>query len=260
MIDRRSTLGLLAAAAILSSILGFCYGATFNGACATLKDAPFGCAEWWLSRYQTLIAMAGAIFAAWLGVQPVLRQLKLTSLQTSATLQQVYTAREKSLESGFAQERATLQKVSMELHRFLRDGGEDPEAWKEWVWAMNQEVDSLRTLLIQHQTRIRDGEETRIASRQLVAELENLSKCMRNFNATQGADDPELGPYEEVLAEAAEVERQAEEELPGRIEKAIKVLGGMRKAYAADIRAVRMKRQLHDQILSKAEVPEGLEN
>jgi hypothetical protein len=42
MTDSRSTISLLAAAEILSAILSFSYGATFNGACAAIKDAPFG--------------------------------------------------------------------------------------------------------------------------------------------------------------------------------------------------------------------------
>jgi len=39
MIDSRSTVSLLAAAAILSAVLGFSYDATFNGACEAVKDA-----------------------------------------------------------------------------------------------------------------------------------------------------------------------------------------------------------------------------
>jgi hypothetical protein len=52
MTDSRSTISLLAAAAILSAILGFSYGATFNGASAVIKDAPFGYVGWWLSRHR----------------------------------------------------------------------------------------------------------------------------------------------------------------------------------------------------------------
>jgi len=62
-----------------------------------------------------LIAVAGAIFAAWLSVLPVLRQLRLSSLQTAVTLQQAYTTRERLLESGFKPEAADLEKLSTDM-------------------------------------------------------------------------------------------------------------------------------------------------
>jgi hypothetical protein len=86
VIGNRNSLVLVAAAAVLALVLGFPYGATFNGGCEQIKGAPFGCVEWWLSRYQTLIAMFGAIFVAWLSVQPVLKQLKLSLVQTAVAL------------------------------------------------------------------------------------------------------------------------------------------------------------------------------
>jgi hypothetical protein len=111
MTDNRNTRALVAAAAVRALVLGFSYGATFNGGCEQIKDAPFGCFEWWLSRYQTLIAMFGAIFVAWLTVQPVLEQLKLSSVQTAVALQQVHVDREKRLESWLKPELAALEKA-----------------------------------------------------------------------------------------------------------------------------------------------------
>lgn len=261
--DKRSTVSLLAAAAILSAILGFCYGATFNGACDMLKDAPFGCAEWMLSRYQTLIAAAGAIFAAWLGSQPVLKQLKLARLQTSAILQQVYTTRENSLESGFKQELAAIIKLKSELSSYRADpddeGHQDFDAWKEWAWAVSQDVDKLRALLSLHQFRFRDGDEMKNARKQVIAELGTLSKCMSDFNATQYGDDPELGFDDEDRQRLAKTERQAEWDLQDRVDKAIQALDGMRKAYATDLRAIRVKRAEHDLSLAKAAVLEELD-
>ena len=106
MADHRNTLALVAAAATLALVLGFAYGATFNGGCEQIKDAQCGCLEWWFSRYQTLIAMFGAIFVAWLSVQPVLKQLKLSSVQTAVALQQVHADREKRLENWLKPELA----------------------------------------------------------------------------------------------------------------------------------------------------------
>ena len=75
----------LASAAVLASILGFAYGATFSDGCA--EDIPagavFGCAEFVLFRYQTLIGIAGALIAAWVTARPVWRQLLEMSRQSS---------------------------------------------------------------------------------------------------------------------------------------------------------------------------------
>ena len=42
MADNRNTLAVVAAAATLALVLGFAYGATFNGGCEQIKDAQFG--------------------------------------------------------------------------------------------------------------------------------------------------------------------------------------------------------------------------
>ncbi|MBR1281314.1 hypothetical protein JQ597_04595 [Bradyrhizobium sp. AUGA SZCCT0177] len=251
MMDSRSTTSLLAAAAILSAILGFSYGATFSGACEAIKDAPVGCAEWWLSRYQTLIAVAGAIFAAWLGAQPVLRQLRLSSLQTAATLQQVYSTREKLLENEFRPELVALEKLSDELMWYFRTD-EEHNSLTHWVWDMNQTVDSIEERLRQHQLKNLDGDNMVIARRGLIDTLEVLSKCMRNYNATVGADDPESSSSDEDMANAQEAELRAATELPNRITEASKAIDKMRTAYAADLQALRSKRQVYDQILATA--------
>lgn len=253
MMDGRSLASLLAAAAMLSAILGFSYGATFSGACEAIKDAPVGCVEWWLSRYQTLIAVAGAIFAAWLGAQPVLRQLGLSSLQTAATLQQVYTTREKLLENEFSPELAVLEKLSMDL-LWCMQSGEERSTLTHWVWDMNQTVDGIEKRLRKHQMKNLDGDSMLIVRRELIETLELLSKCMRNYNATVGADDPELS--EEDYANAEEAERRAEKELPNRIGEASKAIEKMRAAFTSDLQDLRAKRQVYDQILATATMPE----
>lgn len=249
--DSRSNASLVAAAAILSAILGFSYGATFSVACDAIKGAPVGCAEWWLSRYQTLIAVAGAIFAAWLGAQPVLRQLRLSSLQTAATLQQVYTTREKLLENEFRPELAVLEKLSEELTWYFRSD-EEHSSLTHWVWDVNQKVDRIEERLRQHQMKNLDGDNMAIARRGLIDTLETLSKCMRYYNATVGADDPESGSSDEDMANAQEAERRAATELPNRITEASKAIDNMRMAFAADLQALRAKRQVYDQILATA--------
>lgn len=254
MMDHRSTISLLAAAAILSAILGFSYGATFSGACEAIKDAPVGCAEWWLSRYQTLIAVAGAIFAAWLGAQPVLRQLRLSSLQTAATLQQVYTTRERLLEAEFRPELAALEKLSTDLNWYLQSD-EGRGTMTHWVWDKGQEVERMGVRLLQRQMKNLDGDNMAIARRELVGKVDRLGTCMRNYNATVGADDPENGSTEEDMASALEAELRAEKELPDEISMTLEAIGRLRDAFAADLQELRSKRQLYDQILATAALP-----
>jgi hypothetical protein len=254
MMDHRSTVSLLAAAAILSAILGFSYGATFSGACEAIKDAPVGCAEWWLSRYQTLIAVAGAILAAWLGAQPVLRQLKLSSLQTAATLQQVYTTRERLLEAQFQPELATLEKLSTDLNWYLQSD-EGRGTMTHWVWDKGQEVERMGDRLLQRQLKNLDGDNMTIARRDLVGKVDRLGKCMRNYNATVGADDPENGSTDEDMALAEEAELRAEKELPDCISVTLEAIDKLRDAFAADLQELRSKRQVYDQVLATAALP-----
>ncbi|WP_439373025.1 hypothetical protein [Bradyrhizobium sp. DASA03120] len=240
---------------ILSAILGLSYGATFNGSCEAIRDAPFGCLEWWLSRYQTAIAIAGAILAAWLGAQPVLRQLKLSSLQTAATLQQVYTTRERLLESGFKPELDDLEQLSNELTGgyFQRDGNR--RVLSEWIWDISQDVDRAERRAVRRQLKNRDGDSMAIARKGLIGTLGRLSTCMRNYNATVGADDPELGPPGEVMLAAEEAKSKAEKELPGRIEELSAAVENFRNAFMVDLQELRTKRQLYDQILAAADLP-----
>ena len=75
----------VASATILASILGFAYGATFSDGCS--DDIPagavFGCAEFILFRYQTLIGIAAALLAAWITARPVWQQLLEMNRQSS---------------------------------------------------------------------------------------------------------------------------------------------------------------------------------
>jgi hypothetical protein len=255
IMDNRSTISLLAAVAILSAILGLSYGATFNGACAMIKDAPLGCVEWWLSRYQTLIAVAGAIFAAWLGIQPVLGQLKLSSLQTAATLQQVYTTRERLLESDFKQEINALEKLATDLARGLYHGDGDRSILTHWVWDMNQEVDRIQESLLQTRMKALDGDAMATARESLIDRLGRLSICMSHYNATVRADDPEEVASEEVMAMALEAELQAEKDLPERTDEVRKGINELRDAFAVDLQELRGKRQINDRILASAALP-----
>lgn len=77
---RGSRLALPACVAALMLILGFAYGATFDRGCDA-SQAPFGCVEFVINRYQSLIAIVGAIAAAVITAKPVWHQLNLQQQQ-----------------------------------------------------------------------------------------------------------------------------------------------------------------------------------
>jgi len=248
---------LVAAAAVLALVFGFSYGATFNGGCELIKDAPFGCVEWWLSRYQTLIAMFGAIFVAWLSVQPVLRQLKLSSLQTAVALQQVHSDREKRLESWYKPELAALEKLSDDLVSGYHHNEDDHAVLPHWVWNLNQTVDSTRDRLIQRQSKNLGSTKTAALRQTLVDILKRLSDCMSEYNGSVYGDDPEYELSDEDRTKIYEAEERARQELPSRINDVSVAIRKFGEAVKAEIQDLRKKRRLYDQVLASADLDEG---
>lgn len=255
MNDTRNTLVLVVAAAVLALVLGFAYGASFNGGCEQIKDAPFGCVEWWFSRYQTLVAMFGAIFVAWLSVQPVLKQLRLSSVQTAVALQQVHADRERQLENWIKPELAALDKLSEDLARGYYERQDDHGALPHWVWDMYQTVDDTRDRLIQRQHKHFGTTEVTAARQNLIDVLKRLSNCMSDYNGSVYADDPEYDLSDDDKVKIDEAEQEARKELPDRIDEASVAIQKLADAAAADIQEIRKKRRFYDQILVNADLP-----
>lgn len=253
MADHRNTVALVAAAATLALVLGFAYGATFNGGCEQIKDAQFGCLEWWFSRYQTLAAMFGAIFVAWLSVQPVLRQLKLSSVQTAVALQQVHADREKRLESWLKPELAALEKLSEDLARGYYEREDNHGAMSHWVWDMNQTVENTRDRLIQRQNRNLGPAEITAARQNLIDVLKQLSNCRSDYNGSVYADDPEYDLSDEDKAKIDDAELKARKDFPARIDDASVAINKFAEAVATDLRDLRARRRFYDQILASAD-------
>jgi hypothetical protein len=260
MTDNRNTFVFVAAAAVLALVLGFGYGATFSGGCEHIKEAPFGCLEWWIFRYQTLAAMFGAIFVAWLSVQPVLKQLKLSSVQTAVALQQVHADREKRLENWLKPELAALEKLSEDLARGYYDRENDHAVLPHWVWNMNQTVDSTHDRLVQRQNRNLGPPEITAARQSLVDILRQLSNCMSAYNGSVYADDPEYDLSDESKAKIYEAELKARKDLPTRIDDVSVAIKKFSEAVAADIQELRMKRRFYDQMLANADLPGSARN
>jgi hypothetical protein len=73
-----------AAIATLSLILGLVFGSVFATGCESVREAPvFGCVEFVLFRYQTLLVIFGALTAAILIAQPIWRHLRQVEKQSA---------------------------------------------------------------------------------------------------------------------------------------------------------------------------------
>jgi hypothetical protein len=72
-------------------------GALSQPSSATLEG--FGCAEFFLNRYQTLLGIAGALAAAFIAAAPVWRQVGLSGMQAALQLQPVIEGMEKEIRS-----------------------------------------------------------------------------------------------------------------------------------------------------------------
>lgn len=250
----RHTIALVVTAFLLALVLGFSYGATFNGGCSAIKDAPFGCAEYFLSRYQSLIAMFGAIFVGIYAVHPVLKQLRLMSLQTTVTLHQTYSEREKLLNARAKAEMNELNKLKAELDQGYSRLDDDPNI-SHWVWDIGQDVERTASRLEKRQTHNLDGDETTLSRTRLIARLRRLAACMTDFNASVYSDDPEYEVSAEERSKIEATEAQASRDLHGFIAEATSAIGELEAAFNADLAELRLKRQLIDQVLLGADVP-----
>jgi hypothetical protein len=204
--------------------------------------------------------MFGAIFVAWLGVQPVLKQLKLSSVQTAVALQQAHTEREKRLETWVKPELAALEKLSEDLARGYHDREYDHAVLPHWVWDMNQTVESTRDRLIQRQDRNLGPAEITAARQNLIDILEQLTNCMSDYNGSVYADDPEYPLSDEDRAKIDAAELKARKDLPARIDDVSAEIKKFSEAVATGLRELRVRRRSYDQILASADLPEeGME-
>jgi hypothetical protein len=89
---------LIAATAAIAIVLGFAYGTMFSTGCKDMAaaGAVAGCAEFFVFRYQTLIGVAAAVFAAALTARPVWRQL--TEMRRQSDQQTLDYLRRRSVE------------------------------------------------------------------------------------------------------------------------------------------------------------------
>ncbi len=81
-----NTIITTAAFVLLAAIFGFVSGAAFSKGCSDVREAAFGCVEFFLNRYQTVIGIVAALVAAALTARPVWRQLQEMQRQSATQI------------------------------------------------------------------------------------------------------------------------------------------------------------------------------
>jgi hypothetical protein len=170
-------------------------------------------------------------------------------------LQQVHADREKRLENWLKPELAALEKLSEDLARGYYEREDDHGVLPHWVWDMNQTVDSTRGRLIRRQDRNFGPAEITAARQNLIDILGRLTKCMSDYNGSVYADDPEYDFSDDDRAKIDAAETKAREYLPTRIDEASVAIKKFAEAVAADLRELRLKRRLYDQMVASANLP-----
>ena len=89
----------------------------------------------------------------------------------------------------------------------------------------------------------------------LIDILGRLTKCMSDYNGSVYADDPEYDFSDDDRAKIDAAETKAREYLPTRIDEASVAIKKFAEAVAADLRELRLKRRLYDQMVASANLP-----
>jgi hypothetical protein len=215
------------AAVVFAGIIGFAFGATFSNGCPMdQQNAPFGCAEFLLSRYQTLIAAAIAAIA----VFPVWRQVRLQGVQTdiarSAALRQRVGVIEKA--------RDDLGRETEQIRDRLRDYPDRVKTVSFWAHDTGQQVDSYVRFVSDQASLRLDGGRAAAARIDLLQNMERLSQAfwVINWDVYQGDEDY---PGEERAAELNAEAIKAETDLEQTIDAALESARAMQRASSEDI-------------------------
>lgn len=234
------------AAVVFAGITGFALGATFSNGCPMdPQNAPFGCAEFLLSRYQTLIAAAIAAIALF----PVWRQVRLQGAQTdiarSAALRQrvrVISKTRDDLGKEIDQLRDQLQVYPGRVNNV-----------NFWAHDRMQEVDRFVRFVSDQRSLRLDGERAATTRIDLIDKMERLSQAFWVINwdvYLNGEDDPSEERQAELRAEAVE----AEANLEMTIGAALKSAGAMQQASLEDIAEARTElRALDEGLMARGE-------
>jgi hypothetical protein len=234
------------AAVVFAGIMGFALGATFTKGCAMdPPNAPFGCAEFLLSRYQTLIAAAIAAIA----VFPVWRQVRLQGTQTDIARSAALRQRVAVISNA----RDDLGKETEQLRDRLRVYPDRVKSVNFWAHDTAQQVDSFVQFVSDQRSLRLDGARAVVARSDLLDKMERLSRALWviNWDVYLGDED---APSEERQAELQVEAIEAEANLEMTIDAALKSAGAMHFASLDDIAEARTElRALDEGLMSRGE-------
>lgn len=246
-----NTVIAIAAASTLAAILGFAYGASFVSDCPDIKDAPFGCAEFLLFRYQTLLGLGGAVVAALITARPVWRQFHLMSLQTTIAMHGALTERIRILNRRSAEESRRIQDLVTDLQQGHYETSET-SSLSHWAWDIEQRVGSEIEYLLARQRENIEGDEATIARQHLLNAMESVRKCLSDINVEvhleRAADEIEI--TDQMVAAARETSDKATDELSNLIGDVLARSTELERGRAEDLDSLRLNRQLMSQILA----------
>jgi hypothetical protein len=221
---------------------------------STLKDAPSGCVEFWLNRYQTLLTAFIAFVAAWVAVKPVWKQLRLSEIQASVSLRESISSRVNLLATRAEKSRTRLKAFYIQFATAYESTKDDASKLSHWIWDQENIINDQIAYLENEQSENIDGDGTTISRQKLLISLRQLENCVYEVNATVHLDY-NVDEVEEAQQAAAEQEElKAKENLPNYIATVENALVDLEARFDRDIEELRLKRQLLDQILAASEV------
>lgn len=236
------------AAVVFAGIAGFALGATFSTGCPIdAQNAPFGCAEFLLSRYQTMIAAAIAAIA----VFPVWRQVRLQGVQTDILRSDALRQRVSTLRRM----RDALAKRAQPLQEQLQVYPDhvNVNSVNHWVHEAARHVDSFLDFVSSQKSLRLDGERVAVARADLMSKLATLSRALWVINWDVYLDD-EDSPNEEQAATLRAEAAEAEANLEMTIGAALGSVSAVQSATFEDIAHARTKlRTLSESLLSRGE-------
>jgi hypothetical protein len=230
--DVEDSVGYLAAT-IFAAICGFVLGAAFpNGCPVDPMNAPFGCAEFLLSRYQTMIA---AVIAA-IAVFPVWRQVRLQKTQTDFLKSEALRHRISTL-GGL---RETLAKQAGSLREQLQWYPDYINCLTFWAHDAAQLVDTFIDFIHDQKALCLDGDHVAAARADLITKLDTLSRALWVINWDVHLSD-EDAPNEEQEAKLRSDASEAEKNLEVTIAAALSAVSAVQSAILEDLGKARAR-------------------
>lgn len=221
------------AAVVFAGIAGFALGATFSAGCPLEpQNAPFGCAEFLLSRYQTMIAAAIAAIA----VFPVWRQVRLQAMQTDILKSEALRERVSTLRKL----RNALVTQAKAVREYLQYYPDHIKSVSFWAHDASLHVDRFLDFVSSQKSLRLDGEHVAMARADLMAKLKILSRALWVINWDVYLDDEDTPSDEQSAALRAEAS-EAEANLEVTIGAVLNSVSAVQSAILEDIGLARTK-------------------